>query len=141
MQAKFEDWLHNEFKSNNCASLSKEKYESLIEEVSQAKSRKPKQPRDYWLLKHYDVLSIDGKFKLIYPVYNSNILFYVTNEELFTILQSHHSAIGHGGRDKMVKQLNTKFKNITYKQIQKFIDLCEPCLQKKKLPKKGKQWI
>lgn len=76
--------------------------------------------------------------KLIFPITNENkVLYYVSDNELYEILNSTHSSIGHGGRDRMVKELSTKYKNITRTDIELFLQLCEPCQKKQKGIKKG----
>nr|XP_022914018.1 KRAB-A domain-containing protein 2-like [Onthophagus taurus] len=54
--------------ADNNRGLTREKYSSLIEEVKIAKAAKKKSPRIHWLLKHYDVLSVQGVEKLIVPL-------------------------------------------------------------------------
>ena len=49
--------------------MNREKYELLIQEISQLKrGDRKKEPKDYQLLKRYDVVQIGNKVKLIYPV-------------------------------------------------------------------------
>lgn len=137
MKQQFCEWLESYSKQDNTVLIKKEKYDNLIKEVLTVKKNKPKLPRHYWLLKHYDVLTVDNIDKLIYPIKNGEILYYVYAEELYEILHEAHSNVGHGGRDRMIKELNRKYKNVTQKQIRKFLDLCEVCLQKRKMPRKG----
>ena len=47
-----------------------------------------------------------------------------------------HVAIGHGGRNRMIKETQTKHKNITVQSIMFYLSLCIPCLKKSKVPKK-----
>lgn len=110
-----------------------DKYNQLIEKVKAAKNRVKKENRDYWLLRHYDVLHIGGTEHLIAPVINKDILYYAIFEEVFDILKATHHNIGHGGRDRMKKQLDKKYKNITANEIQIFLNICEVCLQKRKI--------
>ena len=90
-------------------------------------------------MKHYDVMIVENKSKLIYPVKEgvSAIQFYVADSELFDVLHKAHLAIGHGGRDRMLKELSPKFKNVTRRDIELYINLCEPCQNKQKGVKKG----
>lgn len=50
---------------------------SLVDDVKKAKT----EPRDYWIRKRYDVMTIDNKNKLIYSVIKdvSALRFYITN--------------------------------------------------------------
>ena len=47
-----------------------------------------------------------------------------------------HLAIGHGGRNRMIKETQTKYNNITVQSIMFYLSLCIPCLKKSKVPKK-----
>ena len=60
-------------KKKNNSFLNGEKYESLIREISQLKrGERTKEPRDYQLLKRYDVVQIRNTVKLIYPAAEGN---------------------------------------------------------------------
>jgi len=73
------------------------------------------------------MLVVQGKTKLIFPVKDDNVvLYYVLTSELFDILQATHVSIGHGGRDRMIKELGNKYKNITRSCIETFLHFCEP---------------
>ena len=64
-----------------------------------------KEPKDYQLLKRYDVVQIGNTVKLIYPVAegSSSIKYYVQKEDIFDVIHDAHLAIGHGGRNRMIK--------------------------------------
>ncbi|XP_071055094.1 KRAB-A domain-containing protein 2-like [Onthophagus taurus] len=93
----------------------------------------------HWLLKHYDVLSVQGVEKLIVPLNNDfvDVIYYVHDDELFNILQELHTSTGHGDRDRMMKKTKEKYKNIVRTEILLFINLCAPCQMKQKREKKG----
>lgn len=93
---------------------------------------------DYRKLKHFDVLKINYD-SLIVPLKpgETNIQFYVTNEELFRILYGTHTRIVHGGRTYMLKYLQIKYKNITYGVVMLYLNLCKRCQMKRSSPKKG----
>ncbi|XP_057654773.1 KRAB-A domain-containing protein 2-like [Diorhabda carinulata] len=96
-------------------------------------------PLDYRRLKRFDVLKINDKEKLIAPLKpgETNIQYYVTNEELYSILHETHTRIGHGGRIRMLKELQAKYKNITYEVVMLYLNLCKQCQMKYSAPKKG----
>ena len=77
--------------------------------------------------------------KLIYPVAegSSSIKYYVQKEDIFDVIHDAHLAIGHGGRNRMIKEAQTKYKNITAESIMLYLILCVSCLKKSKVPKKG----
>lgn len=81
--------------------------------------------KDYRMVRKFDILTVNGKDKLIKPVINDTVLYYVTNDELFdNILHSNHSAIGHGGRNRMSAELKMKYCNITNETIMVYLSLC-----------------
>jgi len=74
-------------REDNCFYFSQEKYSKIVSEVVSAKI-KCKTPLDYRRLKRFDVLKINDEEKLIVPLKpgETNIQYYVTNEELCSIL-------------------------------------------------------
>ena len=142
MKRKFYKQLDvkTENKKSNNSFLNREKYELLIQEISQLKrGDRKKEPKDYQLLKRYDVVQTGNTVKLIYPVAegSSSIKYYVQKEDIFDVIHDAHLAIGHGGRNRMIKETQTKYKNITAESIMLYLSLCVPCLKKSKVPKKG----
>ena len=71
------------------------------------------------MLKWYVVFQIGSTIKLIYPVAegSSSIKYYVQKEDLFDVVHDAHLAIGHGGGNRMIKEIQTKYKNITAESI------------------------
>ena len=68
---------------------------------------------DYRRIKRFDILIVSDDEKLIVPLKpgQTNIQYYVTNEELFDILSETHIRTGHGGRTRMLKVLQITYKN------------------------------
>lgn len=123
----------------NSAQLSQEKIQSLISEVKVAKSCVTKKKNThYWLLKHYDVLTVDGRDNLIFPLTaeNREVRYYCSNELLFDVLYDIHTRIAHGGRDRMAHEVKS-YKNITQDDIKIFLNFCEVCQTKRNRVKKG----
>lgn len=58
------------------------------------------------------------------------VAYYLHSEDLFDILHDTHLSIGHGGRTRMEKELQAKYKNITKEVIMLYLTLCKPCQQK-----------
>ena len=77
--------------------------------------------------------------KLIYPVAegSSSVKYYVQKEDIFDVIHDAHLAIGHGGRNRMIKETQTKYRNIPAESIMLYKRLCVPCLKKSKVPKKA----
>lgn len=129
-----------DIKKGNNRILTKEKYNNLLEKVKKSKSKVTgKSPEDYQRLKRYDIIKVDECEKLIYPLNgeSSNIRYYVHTEELFNIIHETHLSIGHGGRNRMMKELQKKYKNITCEEVMVYLNLCEYCQMKSKVSKKG----
>ena len=54
---------------------------------------------------------------------------------MYSIVLRAHLNTGHGGRDKMLKEVNKKYANVTRDVLNLFKEMCEECQLKKK--KKG----
>ncbi|XP_074081691.1 SCAN domain-containing protein 3-like [Macrotis lagotis] len=126
-------------KSNNTKIFSKEKYYQLIKEVKEAKAKAKKESVDYRRLARFDVILVQGNEKLIEAINGetNKIRYYLHNEDLFDILHDTHLSIGHGGRTRMEKELQSKYKNITKEVIMLYLTLCKPCQQKNSKPPKN----
>jgi hypothetical protein len=107
--------------------------------MKEAKSVKGKQTVHYRWLKRFDILNIGGEYQLTVPLSaeKRGILYYVTFDELFNVIHEAHIAVGHGGRTRMMKELNRKYKNMTIESIVTYLRLCEPSQQKQRTLKKG----
>ncbi|XP_060845364.1 KRAB-A domain-containing protein 2-like [Rhopalosiphum padi] len=56
---------------------------------------------------------------------------------MFDIIQQTHIQTGHGGRTRMIKELQCKYKNIIYEIVMLYLSLCIQCQTKQKAPRKG----
>jgi len=119
--------------------VSDKRYYQLIKDNDSAKSKNKKKTCDYWLLKKYHVLLVNNNNKLIYPVKNNdnNILYYTKESDVFDVLHDAQQSLEHGGRDRMLYELNSKFKNITRSEVDIYLSLCELCQLKHKKTRKG----
>lgn len=131
-------------KGDNKSFLSVEEYNRRLEEVKHSKTSlntpgSKKIPKDYKNVRKYDIITVSGKDYLIKSVKDtaSNVIYYVTNEDLFDILNTCHNSIGHGGRDRMVSELKQKYCNITKEAIMIYLKLCIHCEKKSSNPKRG----
>ncbi|KAI5932055.1 SCAN domain-containing protein 3 [Manis javanica] len=127
-----------ENKSNNTRIFSKAKYCQLIREVKEAKAKAKKESVDYRRLARFDVILVQGNEKLIEAVNGETdkIRYYLHSEELFDILHDTHLSVGHGGRTRMEKELQAKYKNITKEVIMLYLTFCKLCQQKNSKLKK-----
>jgi len=139
MRKRFYDVLSesvNNKKENNFY-LTSERYGSLLNEVKVVKRVKGIQTVHYKRLKRYDILNVGGEEKLTVPLSaeKTEILYYVTFDELFNVIHEAHIAVGHDERPRMIKELNRKYENVTVESIVAYLRLCEPCQKKKSLNK------
>ena len=82
-----------ENKKNNNSFLNREKYELLIQELSQLKwGDRKKEPKDYQLLKWYGLVQIGNTIKMFYPVAegSSSTKYYVQKEDIFDVIHDAH---------------------------------------------------
>ena len=64
--------------------------------------------------------------------------YYVGLEDMLNVVQKIHIATGHGSRDKMIKEANKKYANVSIEALELFKELCEEYqLKKRKLASKG----
>lgn len=127
-------------KNSNNVYLSKSAYSEILEEMETAKSKKCyKSALDYQRLKRYDVLNVGAESKLIGPLLkeDAKIKYFVSCDQLFDIIHNSHLSTGHGGRKKMLKDLNEKYKNVTVESIMLYLSLCRACQQNTKGKRKN----
>lgn len=62
-------------------------------------------------------------------------VYYVSIEDTFEVIMRVHLATGHGGRDRMTKEVNKKYANITREALELFKSFCEECQKKRKRPR------
>ena len=137
---KFEEAYASRQQRNNNVGISDQKYTELIFSVLAAKGKQSnKKPREYWLLKKYDVLRVMGLDKLIRPVESENgeVKYFVKTSELFGVLHEIHLSLGHKGRDAMEHEIKRKYVNVTQNDINLYLTTCRRCHEKKKSKKKG----
>jgi len=67
----------------------------------------------------------------------TDVLYYVTVNELFEVIPSAHLAVGHGGRNRMMAVLKTKYCNVTTEAVMAYLGLCSNCQVKRSNPKRG----
>lgn len=94
-------------------------------------------------MKKFDIVRVQGQNKLIVLSLqvnqtNARLLYYVTIDEIFDILVEAHTKIGHGGRNKMLQQIQHEYKNITSETVMLFLNLCEQCQTKRSAIEKKK---
>lgn len=121
--------------SKNSVYLTDEIYKKTIRDVLHSKSLKTKKPRDWWLLARYDVILENGEHKIILPETEKKPLYYVRDSEIFGILERCHNSVGHAGRDRMIKMLSDKYKNVIRQHVEIFLQVCDFCQKRQKKPR------
>jgi len=62
----------------------------------------------------------------------TDVLYYVHLDDMYDIIKRAHISCGHGGRDKMMKAISTKYANITREVLELYKSLCMECAKKRK---------
>jgi hypothetical protein len=61
-----------------------------------------------------------------------NPVYYCHIDEMYDVIKRVHIATGHGGRDKMMKEVSRKYANVTRETLDLFKSLCVECAKKRK---------
>ncbi|CAG9561120.1 unnamed protein product [Danaus chrysippus] len=115
--------------------MSKETYDSLVDEIEKAQLAVQKSQKQYRRLKRFKVINICGISKLV--TRQKPMKYYLYVDEIFDIIEAAHVAIGHGGRDRPKNETSRIYANITLEMINIFLSMCETCQRKKSMKKKG----
>jgi hypothetical protein len=94
-------------KSTNNIIFTRERYNKTIHSVKETKSVTKKTQLQRYLTKKYDVLEIAGIEKLVRK--GTGVIYYCTIEELYRLIKTAHSGIGHGWIHKTYKELKKQF--------------------------------
>ena len=117
MEAKFIEYFENFHKNQkNTSILCAKKYEEIIESIQSTNSENPNQT-----MEKNKLTPQQKTWNVRYTIRHENgsaILYrdekkIAKKEELFTILQTTHSKLGHSGRDVMWKELSKEFTGIS----------------------------
>lgn len=133
--------------SSNCKNIFKKpwdvnKVQNVINELKSARlvysTGEKKTCKQYHLFKKYDLINIGGTEHLVFKRKNVDdpTIYIVPFEKYFDILRDCHRNTGHGGRDKMLYQLKSKY-NIPRSAVEIFVSLCKECNLKKSQNRKG----
>ncbi|CAF1351510.1 unnamed protein product [Didymodactylos carnosus] len=135
--SRFNNLLENH-KSKNNIHITPERYIEIINRLKflnnlPNNSAERKETSDYKLLQKFELLIIGIDERLIKRRPNSqdNILYIVNTSEIFNIIDEAHKRIGHGGRDRTLKEIKSKYFNITEECVEHYMKICEECQRKK----------
>lgn len=122
--------------------ITKKEYEKILDEVIDAQKCSTKTISQYRKLRRYEILEVAGVKKLVEKrkdddIHSGNFKFYVTLEELYDVIKKVHEKVGHGGRDRTLKEASLKYANVTRESVCLFLSMCLTCQQKKKKRNRG----
>lgn len=142
MKTRFDEEIHKIklVKGKNTQLFTRDEYNLFLKKVQVAKDKTAnKTPEEYQRLSRYDIVKTRTVQKLIVPVKNERepIKYYCYLEETFDIIHETHISMGHGGRNRILKALKKKYKNITKQCVALYLSLCEQCQKKLSGSKKG----
>ena len=72
--------------------------------------------------------------KLIRKRSNSEekLCYFISIEDTYDVIKRAHIATGHEGRDKILKELNMKYANVSMEAVNLFNSFCIQCQKKRK---------
>ncbi|XP_041357602.1 KRAB-A domain-containing protein 2-like [Gigantopelta aegis] len=133
LEETFRRSLYTSYGENKCILLPKDEYIKTVGELLEATQAPKKSPRKFYLLKKYELLQCGDVQKLIRKKLNQeHPLYFATIDKTFDIIKCAHIASGHGGQDKMIKEINKNYANITQDAIILFKSMCIECQRKRK---------
>ena len=94
-EKRFYNLINKLILAPNSVRMTREKINKFIKNVKSSKNEWKKGSYQYWLLNRYDVLTVDGRDNLIYPVTkaNSEVKYYCAIEGVFDVLFDTHIEI------------------------------------------------
>jgi hypothetical protein len=111
-------------------------YKAFLNEIKCAKSEKDghKSDREYYLLRHYDIMNVNDDELIVDKEASENDIpkCLLTIDKFYEVLDKIHKQCGHGGRDRMQKEVFKIYSNITLKVINIYLKNCIECTLKKK---------
>ncbi|XP_068234271.1 KRAB-A domain-containing protein 2-like [Palaemon carinicauda] len=137
IELKFREELFSRYEKCSKYLIPKDAYFQMIEDIHRASERKiTKIHYEYYLMSKYEVLQCGDVEKIIKKrqTLDETPVYYVSIEDTFDIVKRAHVATGHGGRDRMTKELQVKYDNIQRDAIELFKSLCLECQKKRKRP-------
>ncbi|KAK4328712.1 hypothetical protein Pmani_000907 [Petrolisthes manimaculis] len=130
IQERFTQNLTDHFKENKKGLIPKCDYQKTIDALKAAGDNSHAKGRlGYYLLENTPEKLIKRR-----STRQESPLYYVSIEETFDVVKSAHITTGHGGRDRLLKELQKKYANIPTKAVELFKSLCQECQKKRKQP-------
>ena len=134
VEIEFRQELYKQFEGNKRVLIPKEDYCKTISELKEVSSCSKKTSHQYYLLKKYEILKCGDVEKLIRKRQDQDEtpVYFVMIEEIFDVIKRVHLLTAHGGKDKMVKEVNKKYANVAQESLSLFKSLCVECHQNRK---------
>jgi hypothetical protein len=104
-------------KESHYSVITRDSYCKILVKVEEAKSAVKKTFLEYRRLKSFDVFEIEVK-KLITK--DETMRHFLPAKEIFDVIESAHVATGHGGWDRLKKEVSRKYATITTEMINIF---------------------
>lgn len=124
--------------ADNCCLFSESKILQIIHDVKEAKTKDKKSSKDYRRLQRFEIIKIgDCEEKLIKRSSSGQLKYYVSNEEMYDVINLAHIATGHGGRDRLLKETSRQYANVTRDAVVLFLSYCKECQLKKKAKRRA----
>jgi len=81
-----------------------------------------------WLCR-YEELQFGDVTKIIKrrKSHDDEIKYLVCLKDMYCVANKIHFAFGHGGRDKMMKEANKKYANVSIEALELYKEQCEEC--------------
>ena len=104
------NWWSGMEKTHKRGLIIRDDYFETVSEILSSQHATSKTPRQHYLLEKYEVLQCGDTQKLIRKRHNINDepVYLVSIEKPSALSKRCHTLTGHGGRDKMVKELSRK---------------------------------
>lgn len=120
----------------NSLIMSDEQYDKIVAVLGRASTTESSdfRPEERLIVRRYKMTVVNGVTMVFRATNNKEV---VRVAQLFDVLDTCHKTLCHGGRDKMVKELSSKYHNIPRPVIQAYLDGCVQCEMKKRRPRAG----
>ena len=142
IELKFREELYSRYEKCRKYLIPKEEYFQIIEDIRTTSERKNTKSRhQYYFLSKYEVLQCGDAEKLIKKrqTPDETPVYYVSIEDTYDIVKRAHVATGHGGRDRMTKELQVKYANIQRDTVELFKSLCQQFQKERERPMTKKE--
>ena len=135
VEYRFKRELFKKYEACKKVYIPKEEYFLIIDQQKMISVDTKTKTHEYYLISKFEILQCGDVEKLIKKQLREEDthLYYVSIEDT-DIIKRAHILTGHGGRDRMAKELSKQYVNLTREAVELFKPLCMDCQQKRKRP-------